>query len=144
MSISHWNALLHLNYGCALAASRICRDGRNLEFSTPQHGEQEILVNAVISREIRSALDSGLELLADVPPATDVATSWRDDDCRRAIEQTMPTAERFCGELQSRHDSLRDEQGAHAKPIESCDCEMSRLHRVIVNAIELARTRLLS
>lgn len=143
MTCSFWNALLHLNYSCAAVASQMGRGGQTLEFSRPQHGEQEILVNEDRSREIRSGLQAGLELLAEVPLATDSAGSWRDDDCRRLIEQTMPVVERFCSELQSRHDSLRDEHGTHPRPIESCDCDMSRLHRVMVNGIELARGRLL-
>lgn len=144
MATTCWNALLHLNHACAVAASRMMRDGRTLEFSAQLHGEQEILINATVSRQIRNALQSGVELLADVPFATEVTTAWRDDDCRREMERMVAVVESLCAELQSRHDSLRDGQGAHAGPIEACDCDMSRLHRITVNAIELTRPLLLT
>jgi len=144
MSTTCWNALLHLNHGCAIAAMKIKFDGRSLVFVVPQHSEREILINQVLSEEIRQAIAAGSQLLVQLPQGADVTTPWRDDDCRRLIEQTMPTAERFCGELQSRHDSLRDAQGGHPRPIEDCDCEMSQMHRLMVNAIEYARARLLT
>jgi hypothetical protein len=143
MSTTYWDALLHLNHGCAIAALQLRRDGRALEFAIPQHSEREILINEALSGELRRHLASGCSLLAEAPLATDGTTAWRDDDCRQLIEQTMPTVEKFCGELQSRHDSLRDENGAHPMAIEHCSCEMSRLHHVLVNAVEYARSRLL-
>jgi hypothetical protein len=144
MSTTYWNALLHLNYGCAVATCQIRPDGRTIEFSQPQHGRTEILVNETIALRIRGALQSGVQLLADVPLGTDIATPWRDDDCRRMLEQTLPAVDQFCAELQTRHDSLRDDQGTHAKAIDRCDCELSRLHRLIINSAEFARARLLS
>lgn len=96
-----------------------------------------------MAQQNREALQPGVILLAQMPLSTDAASPWRDEDCRRTIERQMPVVERFCGELQSRHDSLRDENGRHANPIETCDCDMSNLHRVLVNSIEFARGRLL-
>jgi len=144
MSTTYWDALLHLNHGCAIVALQLRPDGRSLLFAGAQHSEREILINQALSGEIRSSLRSGSQLLAQIPVATDVSNPWRDDDCRRLIEETMPVIERLCGEVQSRHDSLRDEQGKHPPRIEDCDCEMSRLHRLAVNAIEFARGRLLA
>jgi len=141
MPTTYWDALLHLNHGCAIVALQLRRDGRALVFDIPQHGEREILINEALSTEIRRSLAAGCALLAQVPLATEPMTPWRDDACRQIVEQTMPVAERFSGELQSRHDSLRDQNGSHPAPIERCGCEMSRMHRLIVNAIEFARAR---